>query len=165
MSGVKMRVPEIPLYVDTFTELGTNPTPLPWGDVYSALQTGVVQGVEGPSPAILSAGMHEVSTHIAPTRHIMTDLALLMNLDRFNSLTPEQQQVVREAGDQAFNHTFRELMREADQAAYNQIAADLTEAQALDVESFRAAVEPVIAAFLNTAPDHVQGWVSEIQSQ
>ncbi|WP_034493030.1 TRAP transporter substrate-binding protein [Afifella pfennigii] len=165
MAGVKMRVPEIPMYVSTFTALGANATPLPWGDVYSALQTGVVEGVEGPAPAILSGGFQEVVTHAAPTRHIMTDLALLMNLDKFNALTPEQQQVVRDAGKQAFNVTFRKLMKEADQAAYEEISADLAQPEDLDVQSFRTAVEPVVEEFLAEAGSEVGDWVARIQEQ
>ena len=167
MSGIKMRVPEIPLYVSLFTALDSNPTPLPWGDVYSALQTGVVEGVEGPAPAIVSAGFHEVVTYAAPTRHIMTDLSLLMNLDRFNALTEEQQAVIRDAAQQAIDGTFRELMAEADLATYEAMVADagLQESEALDIDSFRTAVEPVVDEFLAAWDDDVRRWVAEIQAR
>lgn len=165
MEGIKMRVPEIPIYIATFTNIGTNPTPLPWGDVYSALQTGVVDGVEGPASAIRSAGMHEVATHIAPTRHIMTDLSLLMNLDRFNSLSAEHQAVVKEAGHLAFDIMFRELMKEVDDAAYDSIANGLIESSDLDVGTFRTAVQPVVDEFVAGPGEAVSDWIATIRAQ
>jgi tripartite ATP-independent transporter DctP family solute receptor len=165
LNGVKFRVPEIPLYVETFTRLGANPTPLPWGDVYSAIQTGVVDAVEGPAPAIRSAGFYEVATHVAPTYHIMTDLSLLMNLDRFESLSPEHQEVLREAGRQAFDVTFRQLIREADTEAFAAISANLETPESLDVESFRTAVSPVVEEFLSAAGPEVEGWVATIRAE
>ena len=167
MRGIKMRVPEIPLYVSLFTALGSNPTPLPWGDVYSALQTGVIEGVEGPAPAIISAGFQEVVSFAAPTRHIMTDLSLLMNLDRFNGLSEEQQSVIRDAARQAINGTFRDLMKEADVAAYETMVASagLQESEQLDVDSFRTAVGPVVDEFLGAWDDDARRWVAEIQAQ
>lgn len=165
LRGVRFRVPEIPLYVETFQRLGANPTPVPWGDIYGALQSGVVDAAEGPVPAILSAGFHEVSTDIAATYHMMTDLSLLMNLDRFQSLSEEHQQVLRDAGRQAFDVTFRQLIREADVASFEAVAAGLQVSDEVDVEAFREAVAPVVDAFVAGAGDEVGGWIERIRGQ
>ena len=55
MKGLKLRVPEIKTWVDVWKEIGALPTPVAWPEVFTALQTGVVNGQENPIPVILSA--------------------------------------------------------------------------------------------------------------
>lgn len=160
MRGLKIRVPEIPLYVSAFGALHTNATPLPWGDVYSALQTGVVDGVEGPPAAILTSALQEVVGHMTRTNHIMTDLNLLMNLDRFKSLTPEQQQILRDAAKEAVNGGLRALLAEDEDRSYAALADVLDTDETPDIDSFRTAMEPVYAEFIGEAGDRAAEWVA-----
>jgi TRAP-type transport system periplasmic protein len=163
LSGLKIRVPEIPVYVSAFAALNANATPLPWGDVYSALQTGVVEGVEGPAAAIEVAGFQEVSKYMARTNHIMNDVNFLMNLDRFNGLSPEHQQALRDAAEQAFDVDMREVMRVNEDVAYDALAEVLETVDSPDVESFRAAMAPVFDEFIATAGPKAEAWIATAQ--
>ena len=162
LKGMKIGVPEIPIYVAAFGALHANSTPLPWGDVYSAIQTGVVDGVEGPPAAIATSALQEVTKYMARTNHMMTDLNLLMNLDRFNSLTPEQQQILRDAAKEAVNGGLREELRKGEDDAYLQLAKTLDENNEPDVQSFRDAMAPVYDEFIKSNPD-AAGWIEAAQ--
>ena len=164
LDGFKIRVPEIPVYVSAFAALNANATPLPWGDVYGALQAGVVEGVEGPPSSIEAAKFQEVSAHMAKTNHIMNDLNLLMNLDRFNALTSEQQDILRQAGTRAADKA-RELKREGYDGAYQNLADVLEANDTPDVESFRQAMAPVYDEFVASAGDQAAEWIAAVQGQ
>lgn len=162
MEGLKMRVPEIPVYVSAFAALGTNVTPLPWGDIYSALQTGVVDGAEGASAVILTSRLNEVTNHLARTNHIMTDNYLLINLDRFSGLAEAHQSAIREAAVQAIGR-LRTLSEEADASAFETLAAELELAEPLDIESFREAMLPVYDDFVAENGQRAADWIAAVR--
>ena len=163
LKGVKIRVPEIPVYVSAFAALGANATPLPWGDVYSALQTGVVEGVEGPAAAIETAAFQEVSKYMARTNHIMNDLNLLVNLDKFNSLTPEQQQILRDSAKEAVTDGLRGVMRTNEDTAYADLSKVVEADDTPDVASFREAMKPVYDEFIASAGPKAAEWIAAAQ--
>ncbi|HSV55769.1 MAG TPA: DctP family TRAP transporter solute-binding subunit, partial [Magnetospirillaceae bacterium] len=70
MRGLRMRVMETPLYVTMMRALGATPTPIAWPEVYTALQTGVVDGQENPIPSILMGRLHEVQRFVTMTGHV-----------------------------------------------------------------------------------------------
>ena len=165
MEGLRIRVPEIPVYVAAFAALRTNATPLPWGDVYSALQTGVVEGVEGPAAAIQTAGFHEVSSYMSRTNHIMNDLNLLMNLDRFNALSAEHQQIIRDAAHLSIEVELRAVMRDNEDVAYDALSESVAANDTPDVDSFRAAMLPVYDDFIATAGPQAAEWIARVQGR
>jgi tripartite ATP-independent transporter DctP family solute receptor len=162
MKGMKIRVPEIPIYVSAFSALHANGTPLPWGDVYSAIQTGVVDAVEGPPAAIQTSAIQEVTKYMARTNHIMTDINLLMNLDRFNSLTAEQQQILRDAAKESINNGLREDLRKGEDDAYVALASAVEANNEPDVASFRDAMAPVYDEFIKANPE-AAAWIEAAQ--
>ena len=163
LDGLKIRVPEIPVYVAAFQGLNANATPLPWGDVYSALQTGVVEGVEGPPAAIRTAGFAEVSEYMARTNHIMNDINFLMNLDRFSSLSAEHQEAMRAAADEAVDGWLREEMRRQYDIAYAALSETLETNDEPDVESFREAMAQVWDDFTAEAGPRAEAWIAQAQ--
>lgn len=165
LAGLKIRVPEIPVYVSAFSALHANATPLPWGDVYSALQTGVVEGVEGPAQAIVTAGFAEVAGTLSRTNHIMSDFNLLMNLDKFNSLKPEYQQAIREAAHEAGDVWLRKEMRATEESSYQTLAAVLEEDNTPDVATFRDAMSPVYDEFLAGPGGDARAWIEAVQAR
>jgi tripartite ATP-independent transporter DctP family solute receptor len=88
--GVKMRIPEVPIFVDIFTTLGCNATPLPAGDIYTAIQTGVIDGVELPVSSIVGNKIHEVVKYDTITNHVGGAMVLLINENVYQSMTAEQ---------------------------------------------------------------------------
>ncbi len=160
MKGLKMRVPEIPLYVNTFRLLQTNATPLPWGELYTAMQTGIVDGLEGPSGAIETSKFQEVATDLSRTNHILTDFTLLANRKKLESLSKEHQAIVREEAVK-LDQRFQAMSRTFDDAAYDKLKAKLKSVDNPDSESFRTVAQPVWDSFLKANPD-AKAWIETI---
>jgi tripartite ATP-independent transporter DctP family solute receptor len=116
LKGRKMRAPEVPVYIDMFDALGANPTPIPFGEVYTSIQTGVVDGVEVCAEEMYAMKFHEVGKYIAKTNHIFSTMIPIINEDVFQSLTPDQQKVLQEAVDETTDWQW-DAFRAADEHA------------------------------------------------
>lgn len=97
LKGMKIRSPERDYYVDTLVAMGAQPTTMSFGEVYTSLQTGVVDGQENPIETIVAAGFYEVQKCIALTNHINKPAFVVINEDFFQGLTEEQQKVLADA--------------------------------------------------------------------
>lgn len=104
LEEVKVRVMTNPLLVESYRAWGATPTPLPWGEVYGALQTGIIQGQENPVFWIESTNMYEVSPIITCLGHNNFTTAMMANKDFFDGLSEEDQQAIQNAADAAFDH-------------------------------------------------------------
>lgn len=100
-AGVKMRLPEAPVFLRTFSQLGATPTPVPAPDMYTALQTGLVDGMEGTLETGYTFKIYEVTKHLSMTRHILNDGSLAINAGFFAELTPAEQEALTKAGAEA----------------------------------------------------------------
>jgi tripartite ATP-independent transporter DctP family solute receptor len=147
LKGVKLRVPEIPVYVATFRALQANPTPIPWGDVYTALQTGVVEGVEAPPIALYTIKLQEVTKYASLTNHIMQDYNLVMNAKKFDALPPATQEIFRKAGSDAAAW-LRSQREDNDREYWTKLAETLKVNAHPDMTSFREKVKPVWEDFI-----------------
>lgn len=98
------RVMPNPLLVAKYRAFGAVPTPLPWGEVYGALQTNMIQGQENPMFFVYSTRMYEVTDYITFTGHNNFTTALMANKDFFDGLSEEDQQLIRDAVDVAFEY-------------------------------------------------------------
>lgn len=96
--GVKMRVPEVTLFVDTWKNLGANPTTTPWGDVYTAISQGVVDGAEVDACTIVDSNLQEVSKYYSKTGHISTINIVAINEDKWQSIPKEYQDIILAVG-------------------------------------------------------------------
>ncbi len=99
-AGLKLRVPERDYYVETFKAFGANPTPMDFGEVYSALQTGVVSGQENPIETIYAAGFHEIQDYLIITNHIVKPAFVSTNKQFLDSLSPEYKELILKAVDE-----------------------------------------------------------------
>ena len=103
--GMKFRVPGLEMYLKTFEGIGTNPVRIAYAEAYMALSQGLVDGIENPLPAGYGMKFHQVAKYIVPTGHIRTVTTFVMNEKKFNGLSPEYQQIMRDvarAGDEYF---------------------------------------------------------------
>ncbi|RBP31804.1 TRAP-type C4-dicarboxylate transport system substrate-binding protein [Marinobacter pelagius] len=98
----KIRVMTNPLLSETYDAFGATPTPLPWGEVYGALQTNMIQGQENPIFWIESGGLYEVSPNLIFTGHGWFTTAMMANQDFYNGLSEEDKKLVQDAADYAF---------------------------------------------------------------
>ena len=97
LKGLKIRSPERDYYVQTLEALGVKPTTMSFGEVYTALQTGVVDGQENPVETIYAAGFYDVQKCIAMTYHIVKPAFVLINEDFFQSLPKNYRTLVMKA--------------------------------------------------------------------
>jgi len=104
LDEVKFRVMTNPLLVESYKAFGATPTPLPWGEVYGALQTGIIQGQENPAFFIESTKMYEVTDHITRAGHNNFTTAVMANKDFYDGLSDEDKMVVDNAIDAAFDY-------------------------------------------------------------
>ena len=101
MHGMKVRVPESDIYIDTFSALGANPTPLAYSETFTALQQGTVDAFEITPAVVLSAGFWEVCSDMNMTNHLFSPNPLMFSENLFQSLTEEQQDILTEAAAKA----------------------------------------------------------------
>lgn len=99
-----IRVMTNPLLVESYRAFGAVPTPLPWGEVYGGLQTNMIQGQENPMFFVESTRMYEVTDYITFTGHNNFTTAFMANQDFFNGLSEDDQQLIRDAVQVAFDH-------------------------------------------------------------
>jgi len=104
LNEVKFRVMTNPLLVESYKAFGATPTPLPWGEVYGALQTGIIQGQENPGFFLESTKMYEVTDVITCIGHNNFTTAVMANKDFFDGLSEEDQQMIQAATDAAFEY-------------------------------------------------------------
>lgn len=95
--GQRFRMPGNPIHLRIAQELGANPQVIPLGDLFTALETGVVNGQDNGMVTITSEGLFEVQDYVYETNHIIATLELVMNAEFLDGLTAEEQQIVREA--------------------------------------------------------------------
>ncbi len=87
--GLKIRVPESPMFVDTFQALGANPTPVSFTETYTAIQQGTVDGLELPIPSIYSARYYEVTKYMSLTGHFFNAIAMSVSKSFYEMMSPE----------------------------------------------------------------------------
>ena len=114
LQGVKLRVPEVRIWVDFWKLLGANPTPLPYSEQYSALSTGVIDGLDSDYFSILGFKWYEQAKNILPTYHWFLPKAIRMNAAWLDALPADLQELCRTTAKEAF----------AEQRATNRAGAD-----------------------------------------
>src|SRR5262249_19648627 len=94
MNGLKIRVPTSPIYASMFRAMGSSPTTINFGEIYSALQTKLVDGQENPLSLIQSAKFYEVQKHCAMTNHAWDGPLMCMNKMTWNKLPKDVQAII-----------------------------------------------------------------------
>ncbi len=97
LEGVKLRTMQVPAHVATFSSLGANPTPMNFGEVYSALQQGVIDGQENPLAIITSQRFYEVQSYLSTTGHVFAVYIPVVSTSFLEGLSDEHQQLIRDS--------------------------------------------------------------------
>lgn len=97
MKGLLLRMPNSETWLNLGEALGANPTPLAFSELYTALQTGAIDGQDNPLPTDVSAKFYEVAPYIAITNHVVDSIIPMINKDKWNSLSDAQKEAVRGA--------------------------------------------------------------------
>lgn len=142
IKGMKIRVPEIPVSVDSWRAFGANPTPMAFGEVYSGLQQKVIDAQENPLAIIANAKLHEVQKYVMKSNHIYGYVALAMSEKNFQKLSPGQQQAVIEAGKEATAFE-NKLVWENEELIAKELAAKGMQFVDVNTQEFVNAAKPV----------------------
>ncbi|HSP57086.1 MAG TPA: TRAP transporter substrate-binding protein DctP [Halomonas sp.] len=157
LNNKKIRTMTNPLLSETYDAFGATPTPLPWGEVYGGLQTGVIDGQENPIFWIESGGLYEVSPHLTFTGHGWFTTAMMANQDFYDGLSDEDKELVQEATAAAYAHTIEHIKGLADEALEKiQEASDEVTVTRLDedqIDVFRERAPQVEEEFLEMTGD------------
>jgi len=97
IKGLKVRVMQSPAYLDTFNQLGASTVGIPFTEVYTALQTGTIDAQENPLMTTVLMKFPEVTKYVTNTQHILTECIIVVNPAFWNRLSPEYQQIFRDA--------------------------------------------------------------------
>lgn len=101
VKGMKLRVPTISIYLDTWSWLGAAPTPMAAADVFTAIQQNTVDGQENPYGASVGLSMQECCKYVTETNHVYSGCSFILDTNFFNGLPEEYQTALREAADEA----------------------------------------------------------------
>ena len=96
--GLKVRVMNSPVYIDTFKQLGASPVGIPFPETYNALQTGVIDAQENPILTSVLMKFTEVTKYVTRTQHCLTECIIVVSTDYWATLSAEEQQIFRDAG-------------------------------------------------------------------
>jgi len=144
MKGLKIRTMKAPVHVSAFKAMGASPTPMPFGELYTAMQTGVVDGEENPPSLFYAVKFYEVQKYYSLTYHTYLAGLTLINKPFFDALAPDIQKIIRESFNEAAEFQ-RNLVRKddaeklellKDKIAVNQLSKE-------EIDKFREATKPV----------------------
>jgi tripartite ATP-independent transporter DctP family solute receptor len=143
LAGMKIRVVGSPLFIDAFTALGANPTQMSWADAQPALASGAVDGQENPLSIFVAAKMEKLDQKYITAWNYMNDpLIFVVNREVWNSWTPEDQAIVRQAALDAGTQQI-ELARVPLEQTIRDMGVEITNLTPAQLESFKAATKPV----------------------
>jgi tripartite ATP-independent transporter DctP family solute receptor len=147
IKGLKLRVIPNAINVDWVTALGANPTPMPFPEVYAALEQKAIDGQENPVTVIASNKFYEVQKNLVLTHHQYNPQSAIISKKVWDTLTPEQQTILREAANEAAVYE-RGIAREKATAALEELkksGMEVTELPAEELAKMRETLKPVIA--------------------
>ena len=158
LDSLKMRVPNVPLFVDTWSALGAQPTPMAFSEVFTSLQNGTIDAQENPLALISSASFDEVQSHVNLTEHVRSWIYLVLAENVWQSLSEEDRAAVEEAASLAQAHE-RELFTEDE----TKLRAELEDKGMTFVEVDNAAfAEAAREAVLSNVSDEIRPTVESL---
>src|SRR3569832_2127423 len=140
--GLKVRVQQSDLWVALLEAKGANATPMPYGEVYTALKTGLVDGAENNWPSYESSRHFEVAKYYSVTEHSMAPEMLLFSKRTWDTLSPEDQKAIRQAAKESVPY-MRKLWDEREQKSEASVKAAGSQIIQVDKASFQMAMQPV----------------------
>lgn len=147
--GMKIRVQQSDLWVSLMEAMHANATPMPWGEVYTGLKTGLVDGAENNWPSYESSRQFEVAKYYSMTEHSMAPEMLLFSKLAWDRLPAADQQIVRQAAKDSVPY-MRKLWDEREAKSRKIVEASGVQIIQVDKASFQAAMKPVYDRFITS---------------
>lgn len=161
LAGQKYRVIQSDVFVDMVAALGATATPMPYGEVYSAIETGVIDGAENNFPSYESAKHFEVAKNFALDEHTIVPEVFVMSKVAWDKLTPEDQAIFKQAGKESMEKQWE--LWDARVAQSRKIVEDAgSQITTPDKQPFIDAMKPVYDKYVNTP--ELKDFVAKIQA-
>lgn len=153
MKGLKIRVQESKIWIEFMKRLGAIPSPIPFGELYTALQQKVVDGQENPVATIYSMKFYEVQKYLSLTGHTYEPALVFANPKWFNGLDPKHQSIIREAAAEAADYQ-RKTLAEMDKERFEVIKkAGVEVEENPDKEAFAKATADLYKVLSDSVPE------------
>lgn len=164
IDGLRVRVMENPVYVDTFRELGANAVPMAWTEALTAMQQGTIDGQENPVNVVHSFKLHETQNYMTMSRHTYAPAIFVMGMSVWSRLPEAAQGVIEQAAQEAAEHE-RSVNAEMESEQLAELRASGMEiVEDPDIEAFQAAVAPVYEKYGSQFGDYLER-IRESQQQ
>ncbi|HMQ93297.1 MAG TPA: TRAP transporter substrate-binding protein [Amaricoccus sp.] len=161
LDGLKMRVPNVPLFVSVWEALGAAPTPMAFSEVFTSLQNGTIEAQENPLALIKSASFPEVQDYVNLTEHVRSWIYLTISELTWNNLSPEDQEAVLEAARRTQEYE-RELFLADEAQLTEDLQAAGMEFVEVDQEAFAAQAKDAVLANVS---DEIKPVVEQLFAQ
>jgi tripartite ATP-independent transporter DctP family solute receptor len=152
LKGLKFRVMEVPLHVEIFKALGVNPVPIPYGDIYMALKTNVVDGHEHNISGILAMKFYEVTKYLTLSSHFTFPCAIVMNNKLWSSLSVEDQKIFQECALEAQSYQLGVEEAQEKEGIDFMLSQGVIVNKITDLEPYKKLVAPVIEEWKKKDP-------------
>jgi TRAP-type transport system periplasmic protein len=146
IAGLKIRVIQSPIYIDMFNALGAAATPMPFPELYTALEQKAVDGQENPFTLIRTSKFYEVQKHLAVTRHVYNPQAVLIGKKLWDQMSAAEKKIIQDSAQEATQYQ-RELSRKQSDEALADLkkaGMQVTELSPAELQRIREKVKPVI---------------------
>ncbi len=164
IEGLKLRVIQSPIYVDTFSALGTNPVPMNFSEVYTALEQKTIDGQENPFSVIETSRLNEVQKYLAVSNHMYNPQSLIASKKKWDALTKDEQEILMSTAIEA-----RDWQRQNSRDMAEKSLANLKKTMEVsvlppdEVAKIRTKLKPVIDKFsANVGPELVKELQGEL---
>lgn len=146
IAGLKIRVIQSPIYIDLFNTLGANATPMPFPEVYSALEQKAIDGQENPFTTIRASRFQEVQKYLTVTNHIYNPMALLFSKKTWDTYSAEEKKIITEAAQAAALYQREVSRQQAEEtlADLKKAGMQVTELSPAELQRMRDKVKPVM---------------------
>jgi len=148
IKGFKMRVPNVPLFLDSWDAVGAKPQVMDFDEVFTGLQQNVIDGQENPADLIQSGALYEVQDYVNRTEHVYSWIYVLVGNDQFEALNDEQQEAVKEAASEAQDYG-EDLFEDEIEEIEQELKDEGMEFVDVDQDSFREEMIPAIKESLS----------------
>ncbi len=162
LAGMKIRVMQSPMSLKTIEAMGGSPTPIAWGELYTSLQQGVVDGAENNPPSFYTSRHYEICEYYTLDEHTRLPDVLVMDLKAWNKLSPEFQRILIEAVDESVEYQ-KKLWAEFVQKSLDEVEKAGVTIIKPDKEPFRQAVKDFVAEFEGTEIGNLAQKIQEVK--
>ncbi|RZL95804.1 MAG: TRAP transporter substrate-binding protein [Variovorax sp.] len=165
IQGLKIRVQQIPVFIESFNALGANAVPMPFPELYSALEQKAVDGQENPFISVEVTKFYEVQKHASTTRHAYSPLLVLMSKKFWDQLSTDERKVLTDAANEVKGYE-RQVSRELDAKALDTLKSKgmvITEVSAQERARMREKLKPVIDKHRQTTGELGKEMTAEVE--